>query len=346
MRLVICILVALWANPVTPSWGQRTHAAPAISVETADRQVRALEERVAGLGASQRELETRYQKLAADITSLKKQRRSWNSDRQLRELLATSKTMADRLARGQRQLATARQELAAARRQLVAALDRAIATSPALSLVRLRLAGLRKFHATQLAPSRKKLSVTDVRVDPLDDPEDLVHKAELLGDSEAELLREADRMQSRSQYYARRGRLERGRQRAGDADIFGEGPRRRSVRSDTAGAAAGEADNQEVPSVGGAPAADPDPSPAPPAPAQPDAPPAQDLDDTGAELIRVYADVVAPETLSALESADRSGSPRDQARAAARAADDLRERAARLRATRAALLERARRLRE
>jgi hypothetical protein len=181
--------------------------------DTTDKAISALrdgEKKAATLATQRQQLATRYAEELDAIDRLKKQRASWNRDRELRGDLSDSAETANQLATLARQLVAAQDAIVAERRAVVAAIDAEQATGARGA----QLAQLR----TQLAPARtapKKIVLPDADVDPLADPEDLDRQAAALRETEAELASQVHQLEGQAKDLDKVAMLRKQHERAG-----------------------------------------------------------------------------------------------------------------------------------
>ena len=178
-----------------------------------DRAIAALhdvERKAVALSAQRQQLAARYAGELDAIDRLKKQRASWNRDRELRGNLSDSAETANQLQAVTRQLAQVEDAIAAGRRAVVIAIDAEQASGArGQTLAQLR---------AQLAPARsapRKIVLPDADVDPLADPEDLDRQAAALRESEAELSRQMQNLETQAKDLDKVAMLRKQHERAG-----------------------------------------------------------------------------------------------------------------------------------
>jgi cell division protein FtsB len=277
----------------------------------------------ARLDAERRDLERQLTVKTAEITELKKQRTSWNRDRKLAERLREAKDLSSRLEAKAAELRALDGRVGVARKALRGEVERELAAGAPGQ----RRAQLLLWRRATDGGEARRIEIVEPEMDPLDDPEDLDEKAGTLAESEARLRLEAGRLDRRAQRYRRQAKLAAAHRRAGQ-DVFVEEPHRGQSGGNPGAGATG----------------DPEPADGLNAPPRDDgAPtgPADEVDRGGDDLVNTYADVVDPTTLDELDRAQRSGDPEKKAVAAERALRDLKARAERLKARRAAMERRA-----
>jgi hypothetical protein len=291
------------------------------------------------LDGERRALEGQLAQKTHEIADLKKQRASWGRDQKLDKRLREAKDLASQLDRKADQIRTLDGTIRGERQALVKSADAELAQSPAPA----RRATLERWRADAqrgLAPP-KRLKVADEDISPLDDPEDLDEKAATLSDSESDLRAEEERLSRRAAYYRKQARLQRAKQRAGEHDVFDEQPRRGSGGGHT------EALGSAKDGAGSPPPSSPPASPTGGGFTGAEDQAAQPSDgELGGDPSVVYADVVDPDTLAAMEKAERSGDPDAKAAAAERAEKDVHDRAERLKKKRLEMQKRAAELRQ
>ncbi len=330
--------------------------ASAETVDEVSARITRLETQRASLEADRKASETTYQDKTAQIARLKAQPSSWSRDRKLQGLLRDSKDMATALDKKAEQVRVLDGQIAAARTALLAAIDKELAASPAPD-------GARRAKLTQLraglagSKSVKKIKLADETIDPLDDPEDLDYKADALSRTEKQLLAEETRLTRRAGYYRKQAKLAKARTRAEEQDLFrDDGPRRTTTstvaQGDGAGAPMEDNDNAVPPATadpGGVLDADDGLT------GTPESPPSVEVDvssgsrgssDVTTDPSLILGDVVDAGTLDELRKAERSGDPESRAKAAERAAKEVRARVEKIKQRRLEMERRAKQLRD
>ena len=311
MTAVMCrwLLVLVLTMAPAIAWGQ--------SATTTDRAIAALREadkRAGALAAQRQQLAARYAAELDAIDRLKKQRASWNRDRELRSNLSDSAETANQLAVLARQIAAAQEAIAADRSALVAAIDAEHATGPRGQ----QLAQLR----TQLAPARsapRKIVLPDADVDPLADPEDLDRQAAALRETEAELARQVQGLETQAKDLDKVAMLRKQHERAG---VLASRDDDQSSHATPRSGAGGERGTTAT--VGDAAPAPADPGAGGPSAAHDSTPaPASGYE---SEALVVLVNVVDATTIDALTRAQRSGDPAQRAEAARRTRDAVKAR--------------------
>lgn len=315
--------------------------ARANDVDDRGQRVAHLEKENARLVAERQQLARVYDEKAASIASLKAQPPSWTRDRKLGGMLAESKDMAAKLDRKDAELRGVAGVLLVERRGLLQAIDRELAGAPAPTAE--RAAALSRRRADLVAAvSGRPLKVPEWTIEADDDAEDLSYKAAALAQSEQALLSERTRLGARVVYFRNQAKLARSHKRLDEQDVFPDEEPRRGT-----GATGAQADRDPK---GGTPTAENDSSESPP-PTPPGSggpvgfDPGEARLNLAADPSVILADVVAAGTLDELRRAERSGDPETMARAAERAGKEVEARAARLRALRVEMEQRASKLR-
>ena len=326
----LLVLVLTMAPAI--AWGQ--------SVQATDRAVAALrdaEHKATAIASQRQQLAAKYAGELDAIDRLKKQRASWNRDRELRGNLSDSAETANQLAVLARELAAAQEAIATDRRALVAAIDAEQATGPRGQ----QLAQLR----TQLAPARtapRKIVLPDADVDPLADPEDLDRQAAALRESEAELARQVQGLEGQAKDLDKVSMLRKQHERAGGL----------ASRDD-------DQSSHATPPQGGrgSTTTNGDAAPAPTSTTAPTDPGtgagASEVHGGGSspsagyesEALVVLVNVVDATTIETLTRAQRSGDPAQRAEAARKTRDAVRARMEALARKRAQIEARAKSLR-
>lgn len=323
-------------------------------VEDRTAQLATVEGRQRALLEERRALSKTYDDKAAAIATLKAQTSSWSRDRKLQGLLAESKDMAALLDRKDGELRAQALVVVAERKALLAALDRELAAQP--SPARAEELGVRRRALAQaLAAEGRPLRLPDDHIEPGDDAADLDYKAAALAQGERSLRAEEQRLATRVTYFRKQAKLTRSRTRADEADIFhDEAPRRGSAPATKSGGPSRGDTAAENDGGGGGPTSTPPVGAGPPGTSTPPGSstpptPTTSFDSRGVDLAAdpsvILVDVVAESTLDELRRAERSGDPESMARAAERAALEVKARAERLRARRMEIEQRARALR-
>lgn len=324
-RFVLRWLLAISLTVASATaWGQSAQA-----TDQAVATLRDAEKKVGQLGQQRQQLQAKYAGELDAIDRLKKQRASWNRDRELRSAMSDSAETANQLAALTRQLASQTEAVAAARRAVVGAIDAEHADGDRGT----KLAALR----SQLAPARtapKKIVLPDGEVDPLADPEDLDRQAQALRETEAQLQREANVLDGQAKELDRVAMLRKQHERAGVLA---------NRDDDTSSHAAPKGGGQEK----GASDAN---APAPTLGAgggSGGAETASQPTSTGyeAEALIVLANVVDATAIDAMSRAQKSGDPAQRAEAARKTRDAVRARMDKLAKQRAAIEARSKQLR-
>jgi hypothetical protein len=318
MRLVV-LVVALLLGSVGVG-----HADPR-AVDAASAAVKKAETARAAIIIERGVVGKRYDAQLGEVDKLKRQKASWRRDRALRAQMADSLETARMLDAIATRLKKADADVARARAVAVATIEREQTTVRGPRWVQLER--LRRQWEPPPPPPRK-IFIPDERLDPLADPEELDLQAASLRDTEAELVRELDRLESQVKRFDRMAELRRQHERADELARRDEtDPRRigtvaRGGGQEAATAADGEGltDN---------------PAPQGPGESEPDA----------RDFATALSEVVDPSTVDALRKAERSSDPSARAAVARRARDAVNQRLSTLRKRRAAIEGRARELR-
>jgi hypothetical protein len=242
--------------------GARRAAAnsPATGVSRAElgRQITARQAEANRLATERRKVRQLHDARSREAATLKAQGPGVVKALRIGDVLRSVRELADRLnALGERQrLVTA--ELRKLRLAAVSALDAVLARTAA-GPARDRLLAERAQLLAQLGPAQPgRLRVARERIDPLDGPEELTEKANVLRDSEDKIRRQVKLLDGRIRTLAERSRLrDRSRSLDENARFFGEAdPRRRILAlSSSAGAATSGPSGFRAPAEsGGAPA--------------------------------------------------------------------------------------------
>lgn len=327
----LLVLVLTMASAI--AWAQP--AAPATITAKAQEVASTAERRVTQLLAQRRTLAIRYEGELSTIDRLKQKRKTWNSERELKEKLSAANETAMQLQKLERALAAARSQLAGARRVLVSAIDAELAAKPPGPRAQV-LQQLRAQLVPQVKrPAAHRIAIPNLEVDPNADPEDLDAQAAELRQIEAELQRQIAGLDKQAKDLERVAELRRSHDRTIALDRREDNtPTRTTPPNSSGGRGLGDAAE-----TAGSPQND---SPAPTGGGEP--PPA----DMGfeSEATVVLQDVVDPSTLDTLTTAQRSGDPAKRSKAAAKARDAVRAKLELLRQKRAQIEHRAKQLRK
>lgn len=307
-------------------WGQSASA-----TDGAIAGLRDAEKKAGQLAQQRAQLQAKYAGELDAIDRLKKQRASWNRDRELRSAMSDSAETANQLGALTRQLAQQTDAVAAARRAVVGAIDAEHADGDRGT----KLAALR----AQLAPAKaapKKIVLPDGEVDPLADPEDLDRQAQALRETEAQLQREAQALDGQAKDLDRVAMLRKQHERAGvlanrDDDTSSHAAPKGST--ETKGASDSGAPAPTL-GTGGA--------------ANGGAEPVASTPTSGgyeAEALVVLANVVDATAIDAMTRAQKSGDPAQRAEAARKTRDAVKARMDKLAKQRAAIEARSKQLR-
>lgn len=332
---------AAWAQPAPSA------AVPAQStVERAQHDARAAEQRLATLTNQRAQLRRRHDAQLAAVDRLKKQKVSWRRDRELNKAQADANDTAKRLTALDRQIKVAQESVSKARRAVVAAIDAELAagaTGPRAS----HLAKLRA-QLVPAQPAPKKIVIPDAEIDPLADPEELERQAAAIAAVEQQLEAQRRGLQQQHEDLLRVAELRSAHDRAGelsmrDDDQPHRGARRTNPR-DPAGVVVGvPEDGAGAPTSGGPGGGG----------AGSDAPPGSFGDGRGvtggsfeSSAAIALGEVIDRTTIEGLLRASRSGDPKQRAEAAKQARDAVAKRLEQLRKQRAMIEARAKQLRK
>jgi hypothetical protein len=325
-------LVLLLTMASAVAWAQSVP--PANITGKAQEVAGAAERRVTQLQAQRQRLAARYEGELSAIDRLKQKKKTWNSERELKDKLSAANETATQLRDLDRSLTAARSQLAGSKRVLIAAIDAELAAKP----VPARVQVLQKLRA-QLVPQMKlpaahRIAIPNFEIDPNADPEDLDAQAAELRQIEAELMRQVTSLDKQSKDLERVAELRRSHDRANVLDRRDDGtPTRNTPPGGNNGARGlGEASDSPAPQEDGAGGGDNSPPPA----------------DMGFEneATVVLQDVVDPSTIDTLTSAQRSGDPSKRSKAAAKTRDAVKAKYEQLRAKRQLIEQRAKQLRK
>ena len=157
-------------------------------------------------------LQAKYKAELDALDRVKKQRRSWRRDRQLRAAYAQSQATAKSLALMDRVIAELSARVISNRQTLGRAIDAELIVADARRSGILR----RTKRALVASTSRnaRKIVLPDERIDPLASPAELEEQAAILAQSEKELERQVAELADRAQRYDHMEKLRRQRTRA------------------------------------------------------------------------------------------------------------------------------------
>lgn len=319
MRLVVLVVVLLLGSVGAGYADPR-------AVEAASAAVKKAETARAAIVVERGVVGKRYEAELGEVDKLKRQKASWRRDRALRAQLAESLETARMLDAIQKRLKLADADVARAKAAAVAAIQREQATARGPRWEQLER--LRVKWAPPPPPPRK-IFIPDERLDPLADPEELDLQAASLRDTEAELLREVERLESQVKRFDRMAELRKQHERADELGRRDEADPRRIgtvARGGFTGEAAADGDGLTD-------------NPAPQGPGESEPPP------DSRDFATALSEVVDPSTVDALRKAERSSDPTARAAVARRARDAVNQRLSTLRKRRAAIEGRARELR-
>lgn len=200
----------------TTAWGQSVPATPAASTTSnAQQTVASVERRVAQLTAQRATLNQSYAAETQAIADLARERASWRRDRDLAAKKAEANETARQLEAISRDLATVLRQLATARGALAAAIDAELAAGATGS----RAQQLAKWKG-QLAPQRAvhRIVIPETKLDMLADPEELDEQAAALRETEQELQRQFNGLDSQVKDLDTVAKLRNASDRMGDLD--------------------------------------------------------------------------------------------------------------------------------
>lgn len=208
---------------------------------TAQQRIPALQQNRTRLQSHRGRLEVRLGHQSRRIRRLKAQPAGVRRDYQLRTALRSSRELSAKLSRLQNRIN-------GLSRQMVRAYDGAIARTrnPAR---RAQLVSRRAELQAKVRGKKDLRVVTDERANPLDSPEDLEEKAELLEDSQVKVKRQLSRVRKQLTLLNQRARLRR-HARAADHNPFDESSAGRTARANkaaTTNAATGDKKRQAAP---------------------------------------------------------------------------------------------------
>lgn len=164
-------------------------AQPARPVAAAQDALRSAERKVVQLTTQHNTLATQYATQLESIDRLKKQRKSWRQEREVRTALTDANDTATRLATQKSELAKANVALATARKSLQTSIDSELASGPPPARVA-ELARLKSQLAPQTTRRVSRIVLPDMEIDPLADPEELEEHIRQLRESEEQLRKQ------------------------------------------------------------------------------------------------------------------------------------------------------------
>lgn len=325
------LLVVFLTVASATGWAQ----APSNTTAKAQEIASAAERRVVQLQTEHGALAARYEGELSTIDRLKQKKKSWNTERELKDKLSAANETATKLQKIEANLVAARAQLAGARRVLVSAIDAELAAQPPVA----RANVLRRLR-DQLVPQIKRsnlhrIAIPNLEVDPSADPEDLDAQAAELRQIEAELQRQVTSLDKQSKDLERVAELRRSHDRTITLD-------RREDNTPTR-VTPNEASTKGVHEDSGA-------QQEPSSPAPPNSSGGDTREPVGetfeSEASVVLQDVVDPSTIDTLTTAQRSGDPGKRSKAAAKTRDAVKAKLDLLRMKRAAIEARAKALRK
>ncbi|MDQ3341319.1 MAG: hypothetical protein M4D80_39700 [Myxococcota bacterium] len=325
------LLVLLLTMASAIAWAQSVP--PANITGKAQEVAGVAERRVTQLATKRQAVAARYEGELSAIDRLKQKKKTWNSERELKEKLSAANETATQLRDLDRSLTAARSQLAGSKRVLIAAIDAELTAKPVPARVQV-LQRLRASLVPQMKlPSAHRIAIPNFEIDPNADPEDLDAQAAELRQIEAELMRQVTSLDKQSKDLERTAELRRSHDRTIALD-------RRDDNTPTRNTPPGG--NNGVRGLGEASDS--------PAPSQEDgtggtSPPPADMG-FETEATVVLQDVVDPSTIDTLTSAQRSGDPSKRSKAAAKTRDAVKVKLDQLRAKRSLIEQRAKQLRK
>ncbi len=313
---------------VAPATVLAQPARPAATAR-AQQDLRAVERRVVQVTAQHNVLATQYGAQLEAIDRLKKQRKSWRQERDLRTALSDANDTATKLAAGKAELAKANSVLAAARRTLQASVDAELASGPTPA----RIAELAKLKA-QLAPQTtrrvSRIVLPNMEIDPTADPEELEEHIKQLLESEDQLRKQMVGLDKQAKDLDEVAKLRKQHERAGELSRRDDDqPQRTASQGGGRAATAGVSDDSPAPESsgtgnggggGGTGLSDPASGGA-----------------FESDATIVLADVIDATTIETLTRAQRTGDPGQRAQAAKKARDAVAGRLDQLKKKRAEL---------
>ncbi|MFH2007162.1 MAG: hypothetical protein ABI333_11295 [bacterium] len=324
----IALLLALgWPTTAQAESSKQTVGT---QLATLNRAFNALNQRI----LERASLLKRMQRYQATIRQTREQKAGPARDYKLRRLLAEARALAKSLSGTDAQLLRAQQVLERARSALLRTLSR---------LKQAQQERIRKALAKTSSKDGRKptvLRVAKTRIDPLDGPQEINEKADLLKDSEEKIrkrLAEVDQVIGRLQKRGKLRRIAQGVDRY--QGLFGEDASRRKltrIRPSKAPAdAAGEWSNDHDGSYQPAPGSITD-----------DGLGGSSRGSTSSTYAVVFKDLLTPATLDALRKAGQSSDPRVRLQALQRVREELKRAAAKLKARAQRYRQRAKTLRQ
>jgi len=317
---------------VAPATVLAQPARPAITAK-AQVDLRAAERKVVQLTAQHNTLATQYASQLEAIDRLKKQRKSWRQEREVRTALTDANDTATKLATQKSELAKATAALTAARRQLAISVDAELASGPTPARVA-ELARLKSQLAPQTPRRVSRIVLPDMQIDPLADPEELEEHIKQLLESEEQLRKQMVGLDKQAKELDEVAKLRKQHDRAGELYRRDDDQPQRTASQGGGGRATtfGANDGASAPEAG-------DPG-------------AGQGGGTGAGLGSggstsvgsfetdasiILADVIDATTIETLTRAQRTGDPAQRAEAAKKARDAVASRLEQLKKKRAEL---------
>jgi len=308
---------------VAPATALAQPARPAITSKVQD-DLRTAERKVVQLTAQHNTLATQYATQLEAIDRLKKQRKSWRQEREVRTALTDANDTATKLATQKSELAKATTALATARKQLSISVDAELASGPTPARVA-ELAKLKSQLAPQTTKRVSRIVLPDMEIDPLADPEELEDHIKQLLESEDQLRKQMVGLDKQATELDEVAKLRKQHDRAGELSRRDDDQPQRTATQGGGGRAttfgANESnDGASAPEAGGAGGGG-----------------TTSVGSFESEATIVLADVIDATTIETLTRAQRTGDPAQRAIAAKKARDAVAMRLEQLKKKRAEL---------
>lgn len=309
---------------VAPATVLAQPARPAVTAK-AQEDLRSVERRVVQLTAQHNALANQYAAQLEAIDRLKKQRKSWRQERELRTSLSDANDTASKLAAGKAELAKANTALVAARRTLQTSVDSELASGPTPARVG-ELARLKAQLAPQTTKRVSRIVLPNMEIDPLADPEELEEHIKQLLESEDQLRKQMVGLDKQAKDLDEIAKLRKQHDRAGELSRRDDDQPQRTA-SQGGGRGLTASDNNPAPEAG-APNSDTGGG---------GGTGATGIGSFESEATIVLADVIDATTIETLTRAQRTGDPAQRALAAKKARDAVSGRLDQLKKKRAEL---------
>ncbi len=318
---------------VAPATVLAQPARPAATAKAQD-DLRAAERKVVQLTTQHNTLAAQYAAQLEAIDRLKKQRKSWRQEREVRTALTDANDTATKLATQKSELAKANAALGAARKQLSTSVDAELASGPPPARVA-ELARLKSQLAPQTTKRVSRIVLPDMQIDPLADPEELEEHIRQLVDSEEQLRKQMVGLDKQASELDEVAKLRKQHDRAGELSRRDDDqPQRTASQGGGGGRATTFGANDSS-----------DGAPAPEAGSPGGGGGGTGLGTGGttsvgsfeSEATIVLADVIDATTIETLTRAQRTGDPAQRAQAAKKARDAVAGRLEQLKKKRAEL---------